>query len=72
MAIVMGNNKIYKKNKLGEKNEELTNRNQLFSNFCNKNLVCFLQGDKFPWKPTEESNENILILTCHHSASLCH
>ena len=31
---------------------ELVISNQLLSNFRNKNLTCFLQGDAFPRKPT--------------------
>ena len=38
---------------------ELANTNQLLSNFRNKNSKCFLQGDAFPRKSTEESNKNI-------------
>ena len=38
---------------------ELANKNQLLSNFCNKNSTCFLQGDTFPRKPADEFNENI-------------
>ena len=38
---------------------ELANKNQLLSNFCNKNSKCFLQGGAFPQKPTEESNKNL-------------
>ena len=38
---------------------ELANTNQLLSNLSNKNSKCFIQGDVFPRKPTEESNENI-------------
>ena len=38
---------------------ELANTNQLLSNLRNKNTTCFLQGDAFPRKPTEKSNENI-------------
>ena len=30
---------------------ELANTNQLLSNLHNKNSMCFLQGDAFPWKP---------------------
>ena len=33
-------------------NGELVISNQLLSNFRNKNLTCFLQGDAFPRKPT--------------------
>ena len=38
---------------------KLVNTNQLLSNLRNKNSTCFLQGDAFPRKPTEGSNENI-------------
>ena len=38
---------------------ELVISNQLLSNFRNKNLTCFLQGDAFPRKPTQESHEKI-------------
>ena len=38
---------------------ELANTNQLLSNLRNKNSTCFPQGDAFPRKPTEESNDNI-------------
>ena len=38
---------------------ELANTNQLLSNFRNKNSTCFLQGDAFPRKSTEESDKNI-------------
>ena len=38
---------------------ELLNTHQLLSNLRKKNSACFLQGDAFPRKPTEESNENI-------------
>ena len=38
---------------------EVSNINQRLSNLRNKNSTCFIQGDAFPRKPTEESNENI-------------
>ena len=38
---------------------ELANKNQLLSNFCNKNSKYFWQGGAFPRKLTEESNKNI-------------
>ena len=38
---------------------EVSNINQRLSNLRNKNSTCFIQGDAFPQKPTEESNENI-------------
>ena len=38
---------------------EFANKNPLLSSLRNKNSACFLQGDAFPQKPTEESNENI-------------
>ena len=37
----------------------LSNINQLVSNLPNKSSTCFIQDNAFPWKPTEESNENI-------------
>ena len=36
-----------------------SNINQMLSNLSNKNSTCFIQGDAFPRKPTDESNENI-------------
>ena len=38
---------------------ELSNIDQLVSVVRNKNLTCFIQGDEFLQKLTEESNENI-------------
>ena len=38
---------------------EHANTSQLLSDFRNRNSTCFLQGDAFPRKLTEESNENI-------------
>ena len=38
---------------------KLVKINQLLSNLRNKSSTCFIQGDAFPRKPTEESNENI-------------
>ena len=51
---------------------ELAGTNQLLSHFRNKNSTCFLQGDAIPRKTTEESNENIFLLTHHRRASLSH
>ena len=51
---------------------ELAGTNQLLSHFRNKNSTCFLQGDAIPRKTTEESNENIFLLTHHRLASLSH
>ena len=41
----------------------LANTNQLLSNLRIKNSTCLIQGDAFPRKPTEESNENIDFAT---------
>ena len=38
---------------------EFANTNQLLLNFRNENSTCFLQGDEFPRKATEETNKNI-------------
>ena len=38
---------------------ELANKNQLLSNFCNKNSKYFWQEGAFPQKLTVESNKNI-------------
>ena len=51
---------------------ELAGTNQLLSHFRNKNSTCFLQGDAIPRKTTEESNENIFLLTHHRLVSLSH
>ena len=51
---------------------ELAGTNQLLSHFRNKNSTCFLQRDAIPRKATEESNENIFLLTHHGRASLSH
>ena len=51
---------------------ELAGTNQLLSHFRNKNSTCFLQRDAIPRKATEESDENIFLLTHHGRASLSH
>ena len=42
---------------------EVSNINQRLSNLPNKKSTCFIQGDAFPRKPIEESNENIDFAT---------